>query len=73
MSKKVLNIAEHKQEEWWCKYGKRTSAIITEKRSVVRTTLKNNFMSKLKFFIFIYLYNNIRENKFPSYAYRHVQ
>ena len=50
MSKKVLNIAEHEQEEWWCKYGKRTSAIITEKRSVVRTTLKNNFMSKLKFF-----------------------
>ena len=50
MSKKVLNIAEHKQEEWWCKYGKRTSAIITEKRSVVRTSLKNNFMSKLPFF-----------------------
>ena len=50
MSKKVLNIAEHKQEEWWCKYGKRTSAIITEKRSVVRTSLKKNFMSKLTFY-----------------------
>ena len=50
MSKKVLNIAEHKQEEWWCKYGKRTSAIITEKRSVVRTSLKNNFMSKFPIF-----------------------
>ena len=50
MSKKVLNIAEHEQEEWWCKYGKRTSAIITEKRSVVRTSLKKNFMSKLTFY-----------------------
>ena len=46
--KKILNIAEDEQEEWWYKYGKRTSAIITEKRSVVRTTLKNNFISKFK-------------------------
>ena len=43
MSKKVLNIAVHKQEEWWCKYGKKTSAIITEKTKCCKDDFKEQF------------------------------
>ena len=47
MSEKCLNIKEDNKEEFWFKYARKVSSIITEKRSSSRTCMKKGFIGKL--------------------------
>ena len=48
MSEKCLNITEDNKEEFWFKYARKVSSIITEKRSSSRTCMKKGFIGKLR-------------------------
>ena len=47
MSDKCLNIVEDEKEEFWFKYARKVSSIITDKRSASRTCMKKEFIGKL--------------------------
>ena len=47
MSDKCLNIIEDEREEFWFKYARKVSSIITDKRSASRTCMKKEFIGKL--------------------------
>ena len=46
MSDKCLNIIEDEKEEFWFKYARKVSSIITERRSSSRTCMKKAFIGK---------------------------